>query len=583
MLASHPAWWGAVMMSLIAWMFLQPVRLLPHMRFGLDELQHLHVAYCIHHGLVPYRDFFEHHVPWFHYILSWLFPITGETITTILVARWGMLGLTLANLYLTYRLGRRIYNGETGLVAAVVLACTVMFYEKTFEIRPDVPATTCWLAGLWAFLRGMETARARWYVISGLTLGAGAMFTQKLGFGLAGILPMLAWMLIDPRVARDRWRGRSVLWFVGALAAPVLGTLFAFALQGGLKPFLSFAVLMNVGWPRELPASTYLGQFIREDPVLSVLGLGGWLVGTWQCLRDPQARRGTLILVGVTLSLMVGWFVISVPYRQYLLLLLPLWSIHAAALLYRAMDLPSLAVLRQRWASPSRRRDVAEPVIAALLIGAGLVQSARYGRPALHGSTTAYVLWWATIGTLVIITLLPRSAVRGVGIVAVGALASLLTPLGRLELQLLVLLGLALAGSFVPRRQLRLLTLLLIGLIPFARQEVSADLGKSNAVWLAEIRYVLAHTEPDEPFFTGFRITGPFRPHTYFYYFLNNGVRSVLGERQLGDDVVNALATKRPQLLSYDDQLEQLPSIVQDYIREHYQPIGVGSLWQRKE
>jgi hypothetical protein len=94
---------------------------------------------------------------------------------------------------------------------------------------------------------------------------------------------------------------------------------------------------------------------------------------------------------------------------------------------------------------------------------------------------------------------------------------------------------------------------------------------------------VLAHTEPDEPFFTGFRITGPFRPHTYFYYFLNNGVRSVLGERQLGDDVVNALATKRPQLLSYDDQLEQLPSIVQDYIREHYQPIGVGSLWQRKE
>ena len=583
MLANHPAWWRVVMVSLVGWMFLQPVQLLPRMRFGLDELQHLHVAYCIRHGLVPYRDFFEHHVPWFHYLLSCLFPITGETVTTILLARWTMLGLTLANVYLTYRLGWQICKREIGLVAAVVLSCTVMFYEKTLEIRPDVPATTYWLAGLWAFLRAVETGRTRWYAISGLMLGGGVMFTQKVVFGLAGILPMLAWMLIDPRIARDRWRGRSVLSFVLALAVPVLSTMLYFALEGGLEPFISFALLMNIRWTRELPASTYLAQFLREDPVISVLGLAGWLLALWQCLRDSEARRGSLILVSTTLTLMVGWFVISVPYRQYLLLLLPLWAIHTAALLYSVTDFPSLSALRRRWTSSSQRKDVVVAIIAALLIGWGLVQSVSLSRPALNGSTTAYVLWWATIGAAAIINLLPRSSERGIGILVVGAFAYLTIPLGTMRFHLLILSGFALAGAFVPRRQLRLLTLLLVGLIPFARQEISADLGKSNAAWLAEIRYVLAHTEPDEPFFTGFRITGPFRPHTYFYYFLHRGVRAMLTERQLGDDVVAALRSQKPKLLSYDDQLEQLPSIVQDYLHQHYRPVGVGYLWQRKE
>ena len=32
-----------------------------------DESQHLHVAWLVAQGQVPYRDFWEHHLPFFHY------------------------------------------------------------------------------------------------------------------------------------------------------------------------------------------------------------------------------------------------------------------------------------------------------------------------------------------------------------------------------------------------------------------------------------------------------------------------------------------------------------------------------------
>jgi len=42
--------------------------------FDPDEFEHLHFAWCIARGMVPYRDFFEHHTPWFHFALAALMP-----------------------------------------------------------------------------------------------------------------------------------------------------------------------------------------------------------------------------------------------------------------------------------------------------------------------------------------------------------------------------------------------------------------------------------------------------------------------------------------------------------------------------
>ena len=43
-------------------------------RIDPDESQHLHVAWLLTQGQVPYRDFWEHHLPFFHYAMA---PLTA--------------------------------------------------------------------------------------------------------------------------------------------------------------------------------------------------------------------------------------------------------------------------------------------------------------------------------------------------------------------------------------------------------------------------------------------------------------------------------------------------------------------------
>src|SRR6266542_5853646 len=44
--------------------------LLQTRQFDQDEFEHLHVAWLVSKGSLPYLDFFEPHTPWFHFFLS---------------------------------------------------------------------------------------------------------------------------------------------------------------------------------------------------------------------------------------------------------------------------------------------------------------------------------------------------------------------------------------------------------------------------------------------------------------------------------------------------------------------------------
>src|SRR5690349_16273212 len=56
-----------------AGLLLARLPLLPRRAFDPDELEHSHAAWSLSRGLLPYRDFFEHHTPWYYYLLRPLF------------------------------------------------------------------------------------------------------------------------------------------------------------------------------------------------------------------------------------------------------------------------------------------------------------------------------------------------------------------------------------------------------------------------------------------------------------------------------------------------------------------------------
>src|SRR5260221_6570383 len=56
---------------------------IPNRGIDPDELEHLHAAYCVWRGEVPYRDFFEHHGPALYYCLWPILKLYGPLLSVL--------------------------------------------------------------------------------------------------------------------------------------------------------------------------------------------------------------------------------------------------------------------------------------------------------------------------------------------------------------------------------------------------------------------------------------------------------------------------------------------------------------------
>src|SRR5262249_29707440 len=157
-----------------------------------DESQHLHAAWLIAQGRVPYVDFWEHHMP----VLPWaLAPLTrafADQPKIYVAARSVMALTTAATLGLVYLLGRRLGPG-VGAAAVILLAVEVRFVQHGVQVRPDVPALFTWLTTLLMLVRWRERSEAKWLLAAGLALGLTATLTPKAAFlGLGATLVALS-------------------------------------------------------------------------------------------------------------------------------------------------------------------------------------------------------------------------------------------------------------------------------------------------------------------------------------------------------------------------------------------------------
>ena len=130
-------------------------------RIDPDESQHLHVAWRVMQGQVPYRDFWEHHLPFFYYAMAPLTAWLTDRPEIYFAARGLMVALAAVAVVLTWRLARRL--SEHGAVwAVVVLLFLPQFAETSTETRPDVPALVAHLASLLALVRWREGHGSGW-------------------------------------------------------------------------------------------------------------------------------------------------------------------------------------------------------------------------------------------------------------------------------------------------------------------------------------------------------------------------------------------------------------------------------------
>jgi hypothetical protein len=325
----------ATVVLLIARLPVIPVRF-----FDPDELEHSHAAWSLFRGLLPYRDFFEHHTPWYYFALSPFFhgfavDQSFESARRFLIfARVLSLLLTGLSAVLAFRVGRLVADRRVGLLTALFLLAQPVLIQKTLEIRPDVPALAFFLGALGLLLRGLlEGERAatrsfRWFLGGGLCLGAAVMCTQKMLFVLPGALVGLGlWTLAGGRRG-VALRSLAVLLFVVGVALPGLITWIGFALHGGGRQFIYNNFLLNARW--RLRSDRHVLVVLETSaPILLLCVLGAW-VALQRFFRARQRRYADVLLLCILGGLIVGIPVVPAAYKQYYLMPLPIVGLFAA-------------------------------------------------------------------------------------------------------------------------------------------------------------------------------------------------------------------------------------------------------------
>jgi len=342
-----------------------------------DEFEHLHAAWCQSEGLVPYRDFFEHHTPWFYWLLLPLVKGAHEgpdmAVRSVLLARGLCVVLTATALGAVVCIGvlwgrsgasrpqtteeprafpqRVAASGVlAGLVAATLLAGMPMFLDKSMEIRPDVPAVLLWACALAFLARGIRDyeqgeSLGMSFVVSGLCLGGAIMCTQKLLFAVPGfVLGGLLWVLFGGADEERARRLRCAALSAAAGLIPPLLTWAWFAAHRAGYVFVYNNFLLNARWRSAEPPEPLLARLAESSWPVLLLAWGGVVVLCLNFIRRKAYDWFGVVLLGSLTSFLLGLLVIPVAFAQYFLPILPLVALFAGRFtVFLAHQVPNLA------------------------------------------------------------------------------------------------------------------------------------------------------------------------------------------------------------------------------------------------
>jgi len=319
---------GPVVLVLTGAMLLVLWARLPDLLLDHDETEHLHSAWLVSQGDVPYRDFAENHNPPLWSLLAPLLPESQSPRDAVLAGRAVMAGCSLLSLVLAGLLARRIAGRRAMWLAPLLLAVCTYWSVYSVQIRPDVPMTTLVLLGL---LVGLPTGNAPSplrSLVAGLAFGVATAILLK---AAAVSATLFAGLLVRAVLHRDD-RRRSLLAAFGlAVGAAIPMATFAAVLHGmGILDGFWLWVVRLQG-PLQLnsdlpgfPITQTIGASIERDTLC-------WAGLALSVVRFSAApRQDRAILLAVVAVVLGGTAGLRLPHYQYLFPAIPLFAVLGA-------------------------------------------------------------------------------------------------------------------------------------------------------------------------------------------------------------------------------------------------------------
>ncbi len=280
--------------------------------FDRDELEHIHTAWKIARGQEIYVDFFQHHHPFFDYMITPVINTYGSTVHTLFAGRYVMLLFTACILAVTYLLALRIFkNSEVGLLSIILTSTFTAFFTKSIEIRPDVPQALTGLLAVYFLFTYYDKKSLSSLAASALFLAVSFLFLQK---AVVLIIPIAGVLLYD--VIKKRVQLRDAVLFAAAFVATLLPYYVYLVIGGSFERYFEMNWLVNYYIPQLFSKSESLIPLFKENGITCVL----YFVGVIALLRSGKERRFAvlslcLIVLPILLFNNLWWqyFVLSVP------------------------------------------------------------------------------------------------------------------------------------------------------------------------------------------------------------------------------------------------------------------------------
>jgi hypothetical protein len=313
---------------------------------SFDEIEYARATDWVAHGRVPYRDFWEHHVPLQWYVFAPVARLIGGAgVARVLLLRAAQLAVWAAAFWAlirlireSLRLGRLEQSRPYILAPLAALGTSAGFVMPAIEYRVDALGAMCILAAL--------VLAWRRPALAGVCLAAAVLANLRFA-GLAAVIGLLALVTdIDER----RWRVPPVRTVL-KLAAGGLGVAAAYAgyllATGSLQAFAEHVLADN-----RVISRYGQGRFIellaltaRSFDLSGLLLLAGSLAGialAARGLRRPGLLEAVAIAQTASLVFVAG---MSVHYPYHFLIVYLLSAPLLAAVLQAAPRLQVAATV----------------------------------------------------------------------------------------------------------------------------------------------------------------------------------------------------------------------------------------------
>ncbi len=200
-----------------------------------DASHHANIALHMyqHHNYVDLIDRGKDYLDKPH-LLFWLAAASYHVFgVTPFAYKLPSLLFSIAGAWATYKTGKRLYNPDTGKLAALILLSSQAFILACMDVRMDAILTACIILASWQLLEA--TIAKKWYNTVAAALFMALGFSTK---GMAGVVIPCAALFFYLLYKRDFSQLFNIKWVIVALCTIVfmLPVLYCYYLQFDLHP-----------------------------------------------------------------------------------------------------------------------------------------------------------------------------------------------------------------------------------------------------------------------------------------------------------------------------------------------------------